>query len=104
MTFCGQSEQIKWPDPAIHWLSGGVMPDRAENDSAIVRAIARVVPLRTVNERLNEAFPVQSQLSSIHTQIARLIIARTMASGTINGTMECISLEIRESAFSRLMQ
>jgi hypothetical protein len=28
------------------------MPDRAENDSAIVRCHARVVPLRTVNERL----------------------------------------------------
>jgi hypothetical protein len=31
------------------------MPDRAENDSAIVRCHARVVPLRTVNERLNQA-------------------------------------------------
>jgi hypothetical protein len=28
------------------------MPDRAENDFAIVRAVARVVPLRAVNERL----------------------------------------------------
>jgi len=28
------------------------MPDRAENDFAIVRAVARVVPLRAVNEKL----------------------------------------------------
>jgi len=28
------------------------MPDRAENDFAIVRAVARVVPLPAVNEKL----------------------------------------------------
>jgi hypothetical protein len=28
------------------------LPDRAENDFAIMRAVARVVPLRAVNERL----------------------------------------------------
>ena len=31
------------------------LPDRAENNSVMVPAIARVVPLRTVNKRLNEA-------------------------------------------------
>jgi hypothetical protein len=34
-------------------LSGeSSMPDRAENDFAIVRAVARVVPLHAVNEKL----------------------------------------------------
>src|SRR5262249_10157486 len=32
MTFCGQSEQIKWPDPAIHWLSGGVRHARPSRE------------------------------------------------------------------------
>jgi hypothetical protein len=37
-------------------LSAGIasLPDRAENDFAIVRAVARAVPLRTVNGRLRE--------------------------------------------------
>jgi hypothetical protein len=34
-------------------LTGESMPDRAEVNSAIVRCCTRVVPLRTVNERLN---------------------------------------------------
>ncbi len=31
------------------------MPDQAENDFAIMRCRARVVPLRTVNESLSDA-------------------------------------------------
>jgi hypothetical protein len=39
-------------------LTGESMPDRAEVNSAIVRFCTRVVPLRTVNERLNrDAMP-----------------------------------------------
>jgi hypothetical protein len=39
-------------------LTGESMPDRAEVNSAIVRCCTRVVPLRTVNERLNrDAMP-----------------------------------------------
>src|SRR6266550_9387969 len=33
------------------------LPDRAEVNSAIVRCRARIVPQRTVNERLNERLP-----------------------------------------------
>jgi hypothetical protein len=39
-------------------LTGESMPDRAEVNSAIVRCCTRVLPLRTVNERLNrDAMP-----------------------------------------------
>jgi ABC transporter len=39
-------------------LTGESMPDRAEVNSAIVQCCTRVVPLRTVNERLNrDAMP-----------------------------------------------
>jgi hypothetical protein len=44
--------------PAVHRAKRRelrVMPDRAENDFAIMRCRARVVPLRTVNERLSDA-------------------------------------------------
>jgi hypothetical protein len=39
-------------------LTGESMPDRAEVNSAIVQCCTRVVPLRTVNEKLNrDAMP-----------------------------------------------
>jgi hypothetical protein len=47
-----------WLGPAVHQAKHRelrLMPDRAENDFAIVRCRARVVPLRTVNERLSDA-------------------------------------------------
>jgi hypothetical protein len=66
------SQQVKKRDVAFHFISpagqiGGSaqrsiglagnasMPDRAENDFAMVRVVARVVPLRNVNARLNLA-------------------------------------------------
>ncbi len=47
-----------WLGPAVHQAKHRelrLMPDRAENDFAIMRCRARVVPLRTVNERLSDA-------------------------------------------------
>jgi len=43
-----------WLGPAVHQAKQGLRhwPDRAENDFAIVPAVARAVPLRTVNGRL----------------------------------------------------
>ena len=41
------------------------MPDRAENNFAIMRCCARVVPLRTVNERLNVNFMAIAQCVTV---------------------------------------
>jgi hypothetical protein len=37
------------------------MPDRAENDFAIVRAFARVVPLRNVNKKFKRGISGSAQ-------------------------------------------
>jgi hypothetical protein len=47
-----QDQRDWWLDPAVHQAKReSSMPDRAENDFAIVRAVARVVPLRAVNAK-----------------------------------------------------
>ena len=48
-----QDQSDWWLGPAVHQAKQeSSMPDRAENDFAIVRAVARVVPLRAVNAKL----------------------------------------------------
>jgi hypothetical protein len=46
----GPARQLAWTERVSAWVRP--LPDRAGNDSVTVLLVARVVPLRNVNERL----------------------------------------------------
>jgi len=73
-------------------LAGDASPDRAELNSAIVRRRTRVVPLRTVNEKLNVGYSRRSWRMRISAKRlpdgGETCLSRSMSSSTSRTTME----------------